>query len=135
MKVTIIGSLGYKDKMLAHKAELEKVGHEVKMPAFDDLKDASEMEICDYNRAAIEWANEVHIIWDARSIGTIFDLGMCFAMRKHIKIIWLNSKTLINLMKQYHHWCNEAGNPYRKSVDEAWQELNTAVGELRGEKE
>lgn len=101
MKITIIGSTSYIEKMLNHKNDLEQDGNEVKLPAFDSYKDMNEYEVCKYNKEAIEWANIVHVIWDARSSGTIFDLGMCFALQKPIKIIYLNGKTFINFIKQY----------------------------------
>jgi hypothetical protein len=61
----------------------------------------NELEVCSYNRSKIEWADQIHVFWDARSIGTIFDLGMSFAFRKPIQIIYLNKKTFTNFLEQY----------------------------------
>jgi len=105
MNIIIIGTTAYQDKMQEHKAKLEKSGHNVSLPAFDNFKDMSEFEVCDYNRKKIEWADEVHIIWDARSIGTVFDLGMCFALYKPIKLIYINTKTFPNFVNQYAEIC------------------------------
>ena len=99
-KITIIGSTAYQNKMKLHKTDLENEGHEVSLPAFDSFVGKSEFEICQYNLAKIEWADEIHVIWDARSTGTILDLGMCFALKKNIKIVYLNQKTLTNLLEQ-----------------------------------
>ena len=43
--------------------------------------------ICLENRAAIEASDVVFIVWDGESQGSIFDLGMAFALRK--RIVWL----------------------------------------------
>lgn len=99
--ITIIGSTGYQDKVKKHAEELREEGHEVLIPAFDSKPDYNELEICAYNKELIRRASEVHVIWDARSNGTIFDLGMAFAMNKPIKIIHLNEKTIVGFTKQY----------------------------------
>lgn len=101
-KVTIIGSSQYRDKFFEHKTTLESSGdYEVTIPAFDDHKDLDELGVCEFNRAAIEWADEVHIIWDQRSVGTIFDFGMAFALRKPVHIIYMESKTFRGVMEKY----------------------------------
>ena len=101
MKVAIIGTTAYKDHMLEHKLQLAQLGHDAKIPAFDDLKCEDEVEICDYNKSIIEWSDEVHIFWDSRSIGTLFDFGMCFALNKPIVIKYIERKTFPNVMRQY----------------------------------
>lgn len=105
MKITIIGTTSYQEKMEKHKRALERQQHEVALPAFDNFVGMNELQVCEYNRDKIEWADEVHIIWDARSMGTIFDFGMCFALRKKVKLIYLNSKTFPNLIRQYEEAC------------------------------
>jgi len=99
-KILIIGSTQYKDRFINHKFELEFQGHEVRIPVFDDCL-WDELKMCEHNRDLIEWADEVHVIWDQRSMGTVFDFGMCFALRKPIKIIYMESKTLRGLMEKY----------------------------------
>ena len=110
MKITLIGSTQYKQKFLIHKKYLEKEKHQVRIPAFDDHKKLDELEVCKYNLKLIKWADEVHIIWDRRSTGTIFDFGMIFALRKPIKIIYLESKTFEGVMKKYE---NSKGIPHK----------------------
>jgi len=100
MKITTIGTTAYKPKMLEHKIQMEKQGHEVKIPAFDDIA-GDEIVVCNYNLAAIKWADEIHIFWDQRSVGTIFDFGMCYALGKKVKIIYLQTKTFAGLMAKY----------------------------------
>jgi len=97
-KVTIIGSTQYKDKFMEHEAFLVRKGYEVKIPAFDDHKNFNELEVCRYNLSIIEWADEVHIIWDQRSFGTIFDFGMAFALKKKVVVIYLEKKTFAGVM-------------------------------------
>lgn len=101
MKITIIGSTQYKDKFLAHKAEMEFMGHEVFIPAFDDHPELDDLGVCAFNRDAIGWADEVHVIWDQRSTGTIFDFGMAFMARKPLKIIYMETKTFKGVMEKY----------------------------------
>ena len=86
MKITIIGTTAYQNKMLKHKKELNAQGYQVKIPAFDNMPDLDEIGVCTYNLDAIKWADEVHVFWDQRSIGTIFDFGMVFALKKPISI-------------------------------------------------
>ena len=100
-KITIIGSTQYQTKFTEHKKELEAQGHRVTIPAFDSHPDLDELGVCEFNRQAIENADEVHVIWDQRSTGTIFDFGMCFALRKPIKIVYLEPKTFRGVMEKY----------------------------------
>jgi nucleoside 2-deoxyribosyltransferase len=101
MKIVIIGSTQYLNKILKHKEKLETEGHEVLIPAFDDHVEFNELEICEYNRELIKQADRVDIIWDRRSMGTLFDFGQAFALEKPVKIIYLESKTLWGVMKRY----------------------------------
>lgn len=101
MKIAIIGSTQYSEKFLFYDLQLKEQGHEVKVPAFDHFKDFTELAICEYNRDIIEWADEVHMIWDGRSTGTIFDFGMVFMARKPFKIVYFEPKSFKNLMEQY----------------------------------
>jgi hypothetical protein len=101
MRIVIIGSTQYKDKFLEVEKRLINDGHRVRIPAFDDHADLDELGVCEYNRELIEWAEEVHLIWDRRSTGTIFDFGMCFMARKPLVIEYLEPKTFEGVMKKY----------------------------------
>ena len=101
MKITIIGSTSYQSKMKLHKERMKNKGHEVKIPAFDSRPDLDDLGVCIYNRSLIEWADEIHMFWDQRSIGTIFDFGMAFMLRKPLKIIYLEAKTFRGTMEKY----------------------------------
>ena len=108
-KIAIIGSSQYREKIAKHKEELEGKGHEVETPAFDDHPEFDELGVCKYNRSLIEWADEIHMIWDQRSIGVVFDFGMLFALRKKFKIIYLEPKTFTGVMEKYEDSCSERG--------------------------
>jgi len=102
MKIAIIGTHCYIDKMIKHKEELKKEGNEVRLPILDNHPaNHKEIDICLNNFLHIKWADEVHLFWDQRSIGTMFDFGMVFALRKPLKIIYMESKTFKNLLEQY----------------------------------
>ena len=105
--ICIIGSTGLRQKMMGYKADLEHSAKEdnenilVLIPAFDEIKEFDDLGVCEYNRRLIEEANEVHLLWDGRSIGTIFDFGMVFALRKVFKIIYISDKSLRGVMEKY----------------------------------
>lgn len=101
MKIAIIGSTQYKDRFLKHQAEMETRGNIVRIPAFDDHPQLDELGVCQFNRDCILWADEIHVIWDQRSTGTIFDFGMCFALQKPIKIVYMEPKTFRGVFEKY----------------------------------
>ena len=117
MKIAIIGSTQFKDKMHKYADRLRTMGHEVKLPFFDDSKrdimtttvldsppravGMSELQIVQGNLANIKWADRVDILWDQRSVGTIMDLGFVIALDKPIEIVYLEPKTMTGVMRQY----------------------------------
>lgn len=108
MKIAIIGSTGLAKKMANHRNCLELLPphEEVRMPYFDN-SEHDELGICEQNRANIEWADEVHLFWDGRSQGTVFDFGVCFGLRKPFRIIYMENKTLRGVMEKYAAECRE----------------------------
>ena len=101
IKVLIIGSHQYKEKMEKHKLELEEEGCIVKVPAFDDYPELDELGVCEHNRDLIRWAERIDLIWDQRSVGTIFDFGMVFMAEKPLHIVYLEPKTVTGVMEKY----------------------------------
>ena len=101
MRIAIIGTTAYQDKMQAHKEKMELQGHQVDIPAFDSHPELDAFGICKYNRGLIREADEVHIFWDQRSMGTVLDFGMAFMADKPIRIIYMESKTLRGVMEEY----------------------------------
>lgn len=63
----------------------EDSGAKVYVPMRDTQQDDPiGVRICTDNRAGLENATEVHIWWNGKSEGSLFDFGMAFALRKAI---------------------------------------------------
>lgn len=74
--------------------ELERGGFDVYWPARDtDQSDNVGFQICSQNAAAIAAADVVHVIWDGKSQGCLFDLGIAFALKKPIIALDLPPRT------------------------------------------
>jgi len=73
-----------KIKLLDYVAMLETEGNSVYYPARDtcQVDKTGGFQICFDNRKAITEADEIHVFWSPESRGTLFDLGMAFALRK-----------------------------------------------------
>ena len=106
MKILVIGSTALLVRIQQHAAQLLSQGHEPLTPAFDSDK-RSVLDILTRNRELMELADEVHLIYDGRSYGSIFDFGMCFALRKPLKIIYISPKNIVGGMKEYEKFCEE----------------------------
>jgi hypothetical protein len=69
-----------------NKLELE--GKKVYYPARDTNQiDNIGFRICTDNKKAIEESKEIHIFFDKTSQGSLFDLGMAFALEKPLTIV------------------------------------------------
>jgi nucleoside 2-deoxyribosyltransferase len=67
---------------------LEGGGWQVYWPERDTNQDDSIGDrICENNLAAMITADEVHVYWTPTSTGTLFDLGMAWALRKPLFLI------------------------------------------------
>ena len=73
--------------------KLSQDGWEVYWPSRDTAQDGTSAHICTANYQAILEAEAVHIIWDGKSQGCLFDLGMAFALSKRIIPIDLPPKS------------------------------------------
>lgn len=77
-----------KEAMSAYITKLEKAGKKVYYPAHDTNQiDNVGFRICSDNRDAIISSKEIHIFWDKNSQGSLFDLGMAFALDKPLFIV------------------------------------------------
>ncbi len=66
----------------------KRCGHQVYWPARDtDQFDPIGLQICKSNRNAIIAADEVHVWWNPASTGSLFDLGIAFALGKDIVLV------------------------------------------------
>lgn len=100
-RIAIIGSTGLQRRMSDHGSEEIAKGNTVLLPAFDDEPGLDAYGVAEYNRVMIEKADEVHLIWDGRSMGTVFDFGMVFAMRKPLRLVYVEEKSLRGVMEGY----------------------------------
>ena len=91
MKIFVICTvrLGESSKARGYVEKMESEGHIVHYPPRDtnQVDDTGGWKICNQNMLAIKEADEVHIFYDARSQGILFDLGVSFALKKRIKLI------------------------------------------------
>ncbi|MDD5289584.1 MAG: nucleoside 2-deoxyribosyltransferase [Patescibacteria group bacterium] len=77
-----------KEAIAQYVAALKKDGHSVYWPLTDTNQDDSVgLRICQDNRAAIIAADEIHIWWNGKSQGSIFDFGMAFGLNKKIVLV------------------------------------------------
>ena len=84
-------------------SQLEKNGHSVYWPFRDtNQEDPIGLRICRDNRGAIEEADEVHVWWNGKSTGSLFDLGEAFALRK--KIVLANPETVQKIIEDENKW-------------------------------
>lgn len=72
---------------------LEEHGFAIHWPPRDTNQEDTGLRICADNKAAIEAADLVHVIWDGKSQGCLFDLGMAFALNKPVEVIRLPEPT------------------------------------------
>lgn len=100
-----------KQKMQGYIAQLETDGKTVYYPERDtNQNDAIGYRICADNCEAIKEAKEIHIFWDKNSQGSLFDLGMAFALDKPLTIVNLEdveptpTKSFSNMMRE---WANQ----------------------------
>ena len=74
--------------------DLEDKGTKVHWPPRDtNQDDPIGFDICTQNKQAIKDADEVHVVWDEKSQGCLFDLGMAFSMDKKINIVDIPEET------------------------------------------
>jgi len=100
MKIALIGSSQYRRKFHDLREKLIAQGNTVLTPLFDDCP-LDELGMCEHNRSIIEQADKVVLIWDRRSVGSVFDFGMVFALRKPFEIAYLEPKTMEGVMEKY----------------------------------
>lgn len=85
---------------------LEAEGWVVHYPPRDtDQTDPVGLQICQTNLNAIKKSDVVHILWDGKSTGSIFDMGMAFALGKKIIILdappLTEGKSFPNMMRAW----------------------------------
>lgn len=100
----------YAEKAASVVYALEAAGHEVYYPARDTEQALNSYGICQANCKGVRWADEVHVIWDGKSQGVLFDMGMAFAMKKPIRVVSIpeatEEKSFQNLMYMWERFNN-----------------------------
>lgn len=88
--------------------KLKSSGKKVYYPATNtDQNDKIGFRICSDNREAIMESEEIHIYWDKDSQGSLFDLGMAFALGKKLVLVNNNdveitpTKSFSNMIKKW----------------------------------
>jgi hypothetical protein len=75
----------------AYVEQLERQGYSVHYPPrdVDQTDDGVGLAISEAHREAMLGCDEVHVIWDAASVGSHFDFGMAFMLRawKQIPVV------------------------------------------------
>lgn len=94
--------------------KLEAQGHSVHWPERDtDQNDPVGLRICRDNRKAMEGADEIHIWWNKKSEGSLFDFGIAFALKKKIVLVNKSSirstpeKSFNNVLLTLHNESNQ----------------------------
>lgn len=100
MRIYISHSLGLREKVAKYVKELEDQGHEVYFPSRDTNQGLTAAKILEANFKGVEGRDEVHVIWDGASYGTIFDLGMAYALRIPIKVVYIAGRTWYSHLKE-----------------------------------
>lgn len=73
----------WREGLLAYAHNLERQGHKVHLPFRDtEQNDTTGFYICQDHAMKMMDADEVHIAYDGKSEGWLFDLGMAFIMNK-----------------------------------------------------
>ena len=68
--------------------KLESDGHDVHYPPRDtDQTDPVGISIIRNNHASLYDSDEVHVYWNGNSIGSLFDIGMLYALHKPLILI------------------------------------------------
>jgi len=101
--------LGVTEFSEEYVSKLEKEGHQVHFPPRDtnQVDPLKGWNICKDNKRAIEDADEIHIIYNPKSQGVHFDMGVAFALSKKVKLININewpeekakSKSFLNMIE------------------------------------
>ena len=99
MNVFIIHSLGFTEKAKDY-AETLDLRDNWYIPGIHTDQTGTPQEILKANRDALREADECHVLWDKSSLGTVFDMGMAFALDKPIRIVELKKNHWVSFMME-----------------------------------
>jgi len=76
------------EEIAKYVKDLEKDGYQVYWPMRDTRQnDPIGNRICNANRKAIKTSDEVHVYYDSKSSGSLFDLGIAYGLEKPVRLI------------------------------------------------
>ncbi len=76
------------ERIMGYVRLMELEGHDVHFPHRDtDQNDSIGNRICRDNLEAIKQSDEVHVWWNETSVGSVFDLGMSWALGKKVRTV------------------------------------------------
>lgn len=101
MKIFIAHSLGLTNKAIKYAVALEAEGCETYVPGRDTPQNLPAEEVYKRNVDAIRNADEIHVIWDGASYGTIFDIGAAYALNKPILVVYVKPRTWYSHLRKY----------------------------------
>lgn len=98
-RIFIAHSLEYLERVQAYVKQLEDEGHEVYYP-YRDTPQSDVRVVLTCNLKGIIWSEEVHILWNGSSFGTIFDLGCAYALNRPMKAVYIRPRTWHSVLKE-----------------------------------
>jgi len=99
MNIFIIHSLGLTEKALQYAESLNPKDNWY-LPGRHTDQSGSPHEILKANRDALRESDECHVLWDKSSLGTIFDMGMAYALDKPILVVGLKKNHWVSFMME-----------------------------------
>jgi hypothetical protein len=101
-----------------YSLKLEDKGNKIYYPARDtNQNDSIGLRICSDNRYAIKNSDEVHIYFNKKSNGSMFDVGMNFMAEKDLHVInpsELNDNYISNFISGYAKNINQSNDIFRE---------------------
>jgi len=99
MNIFIIHSLGLTERAKRYTTTLDPRDNWY-LPGVHTDQSGSPQEILKANRDAMREADECHVLWDKSSLGTVFDMGMAYALDKPIKVVELKKNHWVSFMME-----------------------------------
>lgn len=118
------------EKIKAYVVELEEKGHTVREPSRDtDQNDEIGLRITQEHEEDIIWADEVHVWWNPKSKGNLWDMAQARMAKRFMpekKIVLLNVNSIkVTPEKSYTNVV--LATHYGLSVDSTLQDLKESV--------
>jgi nucleoside 2-deoxyribosyltransferase len=102
----------HEERLKAYTSRLRSDGHEVFYPARENAAaetDPFGAAVCSEDCTAMRLADEVHVYWDSESKGSLFDLGMAFALGKPLVLLTAG-------LGRVPDYCDSCGASFEKTM-------------------